>query len=78
MAIVFDRQMWNTIFPSNMAPSHFYTIKYIDTEFGISIFLNMAPLQKLVLALGTIFRGNTVHEIYCFTATLQKEKKTMD
>ena len=63
--ILYFLQIWH--------PS-FYTIKYIDMEFGISVFLNMAPLQKLVLALGTIFRGNTVCWICCFTATLQKEK----
>ena len=41
MATVLDRRMWNTVFPPNMAPPHFYTIKYIDMEFGISILLNM-------------------------------------
>ena len=34
----------------------------MDVKFGILILLNMAPLQKLVLAPGAIFRGNTVFE----------------
>ena len=32
----------------------------MDIKFDILILLNMASLQKLVLASGAIFRGNTV------------------
>ena len=32
----------------------------MDVKLGILILLNMAPLQKLVLAPGAIIRGNTV------------------
>ena len=33
----------------------------MDMKIGASIFTNMAPPKKLVLASGAIIRGNTVH-----------------
>ena len=37
----------------------------MDIKIGISIFINKAPPQKLVLAPGAIIRGNTVCGFIC-------------
>ena len=38
----------------------------MDMKIGISIFINKAPPQKLVLAPGAIIRGNTVFALQLY------------